>query len=226
MIVIASHDNQQVLRNLLQQISDVDLNGHRVLIIDTNSKKEDYLEEFKKLKKEFKDFIFERKDYDCYDSGAYIHAYKNYNEKSYIFLQDSIEITSPDVFKEWDRLLELYDVVPMYNIWFLYDNAEQASWAEDMIEVSSLPTDGIFGPIFGVTKKAMDSIPNEWLKEPTTKNLACGMERRWSLMFHAVAATKEYMVYLNQGEMHDFLGRNFEKYAKYIKKFFLHHTRN
>ena len=42
MIVIASHDRVDLLKNLLNQLSVLDLNGHDVLIVDTNSTNEEY----------------------------------------------------------------------------------------------------------------------------------------------------------------------------------------
>lgn len=115
MIVIASHDRIDFLKNLLTQLHSIDLNGHTILVVDTNSTDKYFLENIDGLTKSFPNVLFDRKDYDCWDSGAYIHAYNNYISDRYIFLQDSIEITNPNVIIEWDNMLNLNDVVPMYN---------------------------------------------------------------------------------------------------------------
>jgi hypothetical protein len=222
MIVIAVHDRVDFITNLLNQLIDIDTNGHKILVIDTNSTDAGFLNEFPKLKEMFPNVIFDRKEYDCWDSGAYIHAYKNYFDERYIFLQDSIEITNSNLIKDWDVLLNENDVVPMYNFTFLYDTRMQKEWAIEYITDTSEPIDGIFGPIFGINRKALDLIPNHWLKEPTTKHYACAMERRWSLMFHALNLKKVYMRYLTPIEQTEFFYKSTSNFAQYIRKIFIH----
>jgi hypothetical protein len=198
MIVVASHNRIDLLDNILKNLSSINLNNHDVLIVDTNSDNIDYKNFFQECITKYPNFIFETKDYTCWDSGAYIHAYKNYERDSYIFFQDSLTITNKNLIPMWDNFLKLYDVVPFINFGYFYDNDGSQEWSEDDLpHLNNKPTDSIFGPIFGVTKETMDKLPKEWLKEPTNKIQGCGMERRWSLMFHLVGASKHYIELTN-----------------------------
>jgi len=100
----------------------------------------------------------------------------------------------------------------MYSFVYGYDNEEQKKFAEQGLETHSMPRDGIQGPIFGVRTKTLDKLPKEWLLiEPQIKNEGCGMERRWSLMFHLVGASKYYLIHK---DLLDFSNRTFiDKYV-------------
>jgi hypothetical protein len=193
MIVIASHNRIDLLENMIKRLKEIDLNNHRVLIVDTNSDNEDYKKQFKKLQYQYPEFIFNKKDYTCWDSGAYIHAYRTYVEDSFIFLQDSLTITNNYLIPIIDGYLKNYEVVPFINFGYGYENEAQKEFAEQELNVTSLPNWGIFGPIFGIRTETLDKLPKEWLIEPYDKNTGCGMERRWSLMFHLMNIPKHYL---------------------------------
>ena len=204
MIVIASHNNIELLSSLLFQLSQIDLKGHRICVVDTNSDVGAYQWTLSKLKYACRDIFFETKNYSCWDTGAYLHAYKTYRADKFIFLQDSLSITNPDIISEIDDLLDEYDVVPMFNFKYAYDNPEQKRWVEHGLHFSSLPRDGVFGPIFAATKSVLDRIPPDWHKEPTNKNEACGMERRWALEFHILGASMHFLEYIPHNRWGDF----------------------
>jgi len=198
MIVIASHDDVELLENMLVRLSEINLNGHEVLIVDTNSDKLDYLEAFKHAKETYPQFHFIRKDYTCWDSGAYIHAYKHYYAEKYIFLQDSLYITNPNFFVEMDTMLDTYDVVPIFDFFFAYPGGDiEKEWVEKYLldsDRTGYPRYGIFGPIFGVNRYILDKMPPIWFDvEPHNKLTGCRMERRWALMFHQIGASKKYL---------------------------------
>ena len=193
MIVVATHDRVDLLKSMLNKLNEINLNGHEVLIISTNSTNIEYLECFHESKEQYTNFKFDALNYTCWDSGAYIYAFQNYHSDKYIFLQDSLEITNPNLFVDIDNLLDQYDVVPFFNFEYIYDHDQQKEWAEGGLEITSLPEYGIFGPIFGATKLTLNKLPIEWLKYPTEKYQGNGMERRWSLMFHLIGATKHYL---------------------------------
>jgi hypothetical protein len=193
MIVVASHNRIDLLENMINRLKKIDLNKHRVLIVDTNSDNTDFKQRFKELQKQNPEFIFNKKDYTCWDSGAYIHAYKTYVDDSFIFLQDSLTITNNHLIPIIDGYLKNYEVVPFINFGYGYENEEQKEFVEQGLDVTSKPPHGIFGPIFGVRTETLDKLPKEWLIEPHNKNLGCGMERRWSLMFHLIGASKHYL---------------------------------
>ena len=188
MIVIASHNRIDLLENMIKRLKEIELNNHKVLIVDTNSSSEEYKKRFKKLQHQYPEFIFNRKDYTCWDSGAYIYAYRTYVEDSFIF--HLIPII--------DGYLKNYEVVPFINFGYGYENEAQKEFTECGLNVTSLPNFAIFGPIFGVRTETLDKLPKEWLIEPYDKITGCGMERRWSLMFHLMNISKHYL------EMEDF----------------------
>jgi hypothetical protein len=201
MIVIASHDNITMLVSILDRLSHLDLCGHDILVVNTNSQDDEYINNINYViesarKKLSCNLIYTVKDYDCYDSGAYIHAFIHYDSDKYICLQDSLFITDINFISDITRRLDTVDVIPIYNFRYSYDNDQQRIWAEEYLGSDNLPQDGIFGPIFAVNKSIVKRIPIVWLKEPNTKLQACGMERRWSLIFHRLNATKEYARYI------------------------------
>jgi hypothetical protein len=193
MIVIATHNNCDILKRILDSLQRIDLAGHEVSIIDTNSTDVKFIEYFDNLKLQFP-YNFYRTEYTCYDSGAYIWAYQNLKSDKWIFLQDSIDILRKDWIRNIDNLLNEYEVVAGWDFLYSYDPfPEQKEWVELDIEFTDYPQKAIFGPIFAVRNDTMNRIPKHWLKYPTNKLLQQGMERRWSLMFHSIKASKIYL---------------------------------
>jgi hypothetical protein len=218
MIVVASHNRIDLLDNMLKTLSSIDLNNNEVLIIDTNSDNEEYKAFFAQCAEKYP-FMFDRKDYTCWDSGAYIHAYNNYPSNKYIFLQDSITIKNPKLIPMWENFLDIYEVVPFINFGYGYENSGQKEFSERYLpENPSLPFDAIFGPIFGVRRETLDKLPKEWLTViPDNKMDGNGMERRWSLMFHLINASKHYLEYTNFQKDHTIYTSksNIDKYFFY-----------
>jgi hypothetical protein len=208
MIVVATHDDPFFLNLAIENLNNINLNGHQILIIDTNSTNKEFLNIFEKLKKEYDHFTFKRLKYTCWDSGAYIYAFTKFKCEKYIFLQDSIKITNQNYIVDIDSHLENFDVVAHFPFGYGYDDSDQRIFVESDIHFNSLPNLGIFGPIFSANRGILEKIPKKWLKYPTNKNQGCGMERRWSLIFHSLGATK---IYLEMG--------NDCKSTKYIEKY-------
>lgn len=178
MIVIATHNDSNILLDICNNFSNIDLYNQSVLIVDTNSDNPQFKKAFRHLSMTYKQFLFKRIEYKCWDSGAYINAYLNFpNEEKFIFLQDSIMIPGKSKFIETSiKLLDIYDVVPWTNFQYKFDNQIQKEWSEEGIPLLTYPTDSIFGPMFAVNRKTLDRIPKDWLKIPSNKNEACGME--------------------------------------------------
>lgn len=225
MIVIASHDNIDLLSNILQDLTKCNLYGHEVLIVDTNSSNKDYLKGFAELIITYPNFKFERKAYTCWDSGAYLHAFKNYYSDKYIFLQDSLNIINSNIFEEITNKLDNTDVLGLFNFYYVYDSKEQQDWVEEGINFKETPIHGIFGPIFSTTRLALEKIPSEWFREPKTKWQGNGMERRWALMFNEVGCKVDFLHFFqNESEWRshestnyqtEFCTSNFKKYFRY-----------
>lgn len=235
MIVIATHNRIDLLTLMLKRLTEIDLNGHDVLVVDTNSDSAEY-RHFMEIhqgwfREMFPKFIFVRKEYTCWDTGAYVHAYRNFRETGfhenkkkvlkYIFLQDSLYIINQNFIKEMDKALDEVDVCPIFNFKYGYDNDDQKRWCEDGLPVTSLPEEGFFGPIFGARASALDKMPFEWFREPSTKNQGCAMERRWALMFHLIGAKKKYFDPIPEGRWMDFWNGHAD-FKTHISKIWLH----
>lgn len=233
MIVVATHDRLDFLAMMVRRLCSIDLNGHDVLFVDTNSQDAEYRNVCNLIAPWFlhyhPNFKFVRKEYTCWDTGAYVHAYRNYKAEKYIFLQDSLYIRNPNFIVEMDKMLDEHDVVPIFNITYEYDRSfgeeykeEQRRLCEEGIEVTSLPEYGIFGPIFGARKSALDKIPNEWFREPKTKAQGCAMERRWALMFHLTGATQKTLVHVAPERWYDFWDGKHDDFKQQIEKIWVH----
>lgn len=189
MIVVSVHDKVDMLSNLLEQLSNMDVGSHEILVIDTNSTDQNFLLEFPKLIIKYPSIRFERVGYDCWDSGAYVHAYSRYMSGKYIFLHDSISILNKNFITEIDQDLENFDVSAISSFPYSYDNHEQMSWVEQDFNGYTRPTYGFFGPMFAATRSILDKIPRErFMFLPQKKLHQMGMERRWSLIFHSIDA--------------------------------------
>jgi hypothetical protein len=215
MIVVASHNRIDLLENYLNNLTNLNLNGHDVLIINTNSDDKDYIKFFQEIPYQYPKFQFETLNYTSWDSGAYIHAYEKYPRGRYIFLQDSTEITNPNLIPIWDDLLDKYEVVPWINFGYHYENEEQKEFTEQGLNVTSLPDRAITCPIFGIRKETLDKIPKEWLIKPYNKITGCGMERRWSLMFHLLGISK-YYIELEDFSINNTIYTSFSNIRKHI----------
>lgn len=229
MIVIASHDRIDYLDSMLKRLSEIDLCGHEVLVVNTNSTDEEYKKYFEKIRYEYPNYRFDTRNYDCWETGAYLHAYRLYKSDRYVFLNDSIYITNPNLFTDINSLLNEVEVVPIWNFAYRYDSSEQQEWVENGLPIdrtysSYYPEWGILGSMFAVRLETLNRIPSYWHIEPDKKFKSQGMERRWSLMFHLINASKKYLDFL-YGERHNKFwqwvdGNNHPDTQTYIRKYF------
>jgi hypothetical protein len=227
MIVVATHNDVRYLNQIVDNLLNIDLNNHEVLVIDTNSENPYFIEEFNQISKKTPNFIFKRLDYSCMDSGAYIYAFQNYNSDSYIFIQDSIYIKNKNYIKIHDEKLKSFDIVACFMVNFTEFNGgniddDIREWIYGDINFTEFPKKMIFGPMFGATKEILDKIPYKSLKIPTNYSQRLSMESRWSLIFHTLNSN---IYYIEDLDNHDLIkkftsndGYGFE--TKYIKKYF------
>ena len=226
MIVIAAHDRIDLLAQMLKRLKDVDLNKHEILVVDTNSTNKEFLNGIVNLINEYPGIKFERKAYTCWDSGAFIHGYRNYRRARYIFLQDSIYIKNPNLIVELDAMLDVVDVAAIIDFKYGYQDETHRGWVEeDLGDITSWPERGIFGSMFAVRRSALDKLFPAWLnKQPLNKVQAIGMERRWSLMFHLTNASKKYMHHIPDNEWDSFYNSENDKFN--ITKYWMNRDNN
>ena len=103
MIVIPVHDAIEYIDILLSQLTNINTCGHEILVVDTNSKNENFILEFPKLILKYPSVLFERISYDCWDSGAYVETYRRYDREKYIFLHDSISILNNNLIVDIEK---------------------------------------------------------------------------------------------------------------------------
>ena len=218
MIVFAVHNMIEKIELVLNQLNE--FNKIDVLIVDTNSPT-DIVKKFFEEKKECYNFklMYDRLDVTGYETGAFLHAFKNYKYDRYYFFQDSIEFINSDIFNRINFLLEQYNVVSISPFPLIFDNQEQLNWVMSSFnqeELSSLKYRpfGIFGSMFSIKRNDLEKIPTRWLNYPTNKLQTCGMERKWSIIFSILGLS---VIYLEEDHMIFLQNSN----NKYINKFLL-----
>jgi len=216
MIVFAVHGIIEKIEIVLEQLNK--FNKIDVLIVDTNSPSDIVRLFYEKNKDKYKfNLYYERINYMCYDSGAYINAFKKYDVEKYYFFQDSIEFINESIFIEINQLLDKFDVVAISSFPLIFDNYEQINWVFNNLEINTninlidmqtgrsfvnLPIYGIFGPMFSIKRETLLKIPNEWITEPINKNQAMAMERKWPIIFYLLNLSvtyieKDHMIFLS-----------------------------
>lgn len=213
MIVIATNNGKQYLQNLLNSLEEVELLNNKILILDTGSTDKEYLNNLKSKHQ----IILDTTPYCGYDTGAYIYAYNNYVDDSYLFLQDSIIIKDKMLIKDGMSNLNEYTIIPL--IVFnpmnnFYDNYEQMEWVQNKIGHHNYRI-GIFGPMFFAKRKSLDKIKNLNNFIPHNKNIQQAMERGWSVLFEQ---NNLNIIPLEKHQHSNYLF-DIDGY-KYIKKFF------
>jgi hypothetical protein len=193
MIVISTFDDVDLLERLLESLLVTNNFDEPVLIVCTDSSKIEVLEYVDLICSSGKypfTLLWDVTPYRGYDSGAYIFAFKKYNSDYYIFLQDSMEIKSPD----WLDVFKLNRELGVVNAWVTFkdsrwDSLEQRDWVINKLSIPFLePTYGIFGPIFQISRIDLIKIDDKWNLErfiPFNKLIGQqGMERGWSYLLY------------------------------------------
>lgn len=211
MIVISTNNGKNYLNNLLESLEKINLYNQKILIVDTGSTDNEYIKNIKYNK----NIIIDKTNYCGYDTGAYIHAFNNYEDDFYICLQDSILIKNENFVYDILKKIKDNNVVPLLTFPpGIYDSDEQKSWLLDKIG-SFHYNKGIFGPMFCINKKALELIDKKYFVIPTNKILQQAMERGWSIIF------EKYNLNIEQLEEDTWNAEYlFNNKYKYFQKFF------
>lgn len=190
MIVIATYNYTEYLTNLLDSLNTTENLNENVLVVCTDPKQEKMIEFVSQLPSNNSynfNIITDVAPRASYDSGAYIHAYQNYVDDYYIFLQDSIAVKSPEWFNLFKEKRHENKINPLLCFGMCWDNNEQKMWVEEKFEGNFIrPNIGVFGPIFQTSRKSLDKMnelhdlskfmPNHKIKGQQ------GMERGWAYL--------------------------------------------
>ncbi len=188
MIVIATHNGKDHLPGLFDALETYGTGGRKVLLLDTGTTCKGSLDLIQELSGRKWSFELEsgRTPYQAYDSGAYVHAYRNWEAGSYLFMQDSIRPKSPDWVTAFEcRLTYGVGCVPWLIFPMQWNCQEQVDFVMEKCEVGDWPPHGIFGPIFLATRSALAELDARGLLEvlPGSKTEQMAMERFWPTAF-------------------------------------------
>lgn len=204
MIVIASHNGGDHLRQLIDGMSFFGTKGEDVLIVDnqtTDLYSLGYMEHLQESDLPFKVYIDKTNFTTGYEPGAFIWSFRNYEDDRYVFFQDSMRVTGPDWLTQFDdRHKEGADVVP----WAIFrplmfgmhpDNVLHVieGWGQDLWHKYRDNLDGFFGSIFSVKREALlkadeaGLFPDKGI--PTSKWGAQAMERVFPIVFAEIGAS-------------------------------------
>jgi glycosyltransferase involved in cell wall biosynthesis len=192
MIVIATNNGNEYLPKLLTSIELHGTENHKICIVDTGSTDEAFLIYLNNL--DSAKYIITHTPYKGYDTGAYIHAYRNFIDDEYIFMHDSIEILTNDwisCFKQNDPDVCYYSAFDI-----CYDNDEQLNHLMDIGIHNPDTVKGVFGPIFYIKTHILDLISQTYnLSDilPKNKMEQMGMERGWAMMIDSVTSNRTYL---------------------------------
>lgn len=229
LIVVASHGPDHIEKCLDSLMPSVEGGGKSsVLVVDTKSSDVQHL--FPLLKKHasparesmglgslpdnwwLEKFNVGVTPFKGYTTGAYLWAYWHYPAKNYLFMQDSMEAITEDYlapFKEkqpergavaWCKFKEDFDS-PEQKAWAHYILNSDPDWEPNNHEYLG---EGIFGPVFYVSKETLDELSERGLlpPTPTTKYQSQGMERIWPWLFSKAGMPVESLSgYWDAGKM-------------------------
>lgn len=193
MIVITTNNGKYHLERLLNELNNLNLFNHKVLVVDSGGSDVESLNHLENLKlnNPFNyELIIDKTPYSGYDSGVIIYTIRNYDEDSYIFIHDSFSIKNNEFFpKIHDLMVKENVVVPL--VVFNgneYDNDSQKKFCKSKYG-SENNRFGIFASIFGISKESLEKINQDDLHIPTNKDESRAMERCWSVVFEKSGLT-------------------------------------
>jgi len=181
MIVIATNNGKYYLEQLLNSIKVLNIKD-RVLVVDTGSTDKDHLNYLEQLE-HTENITVTQTPYKCYDTGAYVYAYNNFDANTYHFMQDSIEIKDPLFITNINNELKNNDIVSY--ITFNFGGYGDKDWQEFFtLNIGHYDYKiGIFGPMFSVKKETLDKLPINDLVLPINKNQQTAFEGIWPEFF-------------------------------------------
>jgi len=198
MIVIATNNGMEHLPKLLDSIQKYGWYGQDVCVVDTGSTDKEFLNYLLKIdggddgstiSYSFRVYVERSIRWDegahkytsgGYDTGAYKRAYELNKgiEDLFIFLQDSVEIKSPNWFPAIMIKLQEGDVCAWLTFTDWYDNQEQVDFVQKYFNEHRYEK-GVFAPMFDKVYEKTGikdvQVYNKWTQQ--------AMERGWAVAF-------------------------------------------
>jgi hypothetical protein len=148
-----------------------------------------YLNNLDGYKKYF-DISFDITPYKGFDTGAFIWAYRKWDDEYYIFLQESLEVNDLNWFKTFKSFREKNTL----NSWCVFDlvwdnNVQRegilSKISDNNLTLEGLPI-GVFGNMFQISKNDLSLIDKKYNLDnfiPNDKIYgSCAMERGWAYL--------------------------------------------
>ncbi len=119
-----------------------------------------------------------------YTTGAYIEAYREYEADNYFFMQDTMFAKQPDYLQPFIDKKPEHGAVAWCLFHMSFDTSHQEERTRE-IYGDDLPDYGIFGPVFYVSRKDMETLDEKGLLPPIPRNKleAQTTERMWACAF-------------------------------------------
>ena len=176
MIVITTNNGKSHLERLLNELNNLDLLNHKVLVVDSGTNDTESLNYLDYLK--INNTIFN------YKLLLDKTPTPNYNEEYYIFIHDSSSIKNDECLVKLNELMDNKNSVIPFLIFGggLYDNTNQSNFCSTHYETSN-NKHGIFASIFAISKNSVSKINLNSLVGPSNKDESRAMERCWSVIF-------------------------------------------
>lgn len=186
LIVVCTNNGQEHLTRLFDSMSKYGT-GAPILVVDTGS------ENISSIKEVISNYSFDITLYERKGgrtTGAYLTAYRNFPADYYMFMQDSMKVKCQDWLGEFHRRMFTptgtwpVGCVPWLNFDMKRSTAEELAWATQCL--GNVPCkNGIFGPVFYTSRKALDKLNALKVlpRTPKEKIQECGNERAWAMAF-------------------------------------------
>jgi hypothetical protein len=194
MIVVATHNSSINLDRLLASMRAHGTDGKKVLLVASGSPAFfEYVEMTAKVETQLKlDWVIN--PCDSFETGAWVTAYRHYPNDSYLFIQDSMEVTGAGWYQQFEirhaqaSMEGLDAVIPWvtFTPYLLGVTPEVRQRITEIYGLMGEPGFGIFGSMFyassAVLRKVEDAGYLNYL--PKDKIDSEAFERWWALFFH------------------------------------------
>jgi glycosyltransferase involved in cell wall biosynthesis len=179
MIVIATHNGKNLLKDLLSDITSFNISNEKICVVDNNSTDVSHLQYLKELEKN--GYVILHNKNGGYELGAYTYAFDNLKDDVWFTMQDSIRIKQ-DIFSYVTPLLTNKNVYTFLTVpGGMYDSAEDRLFL--MMHYGTLSYSKICFPtaIFALDE-VIRKVKDEWYI-PKNKIEAMAMERGVAVVF-------------------------------------------
>lgn len=224
MIVVATHNGKDSLNRLLNSMAVFGTDDALVLVVASGE-----TEHVDQMVKAFKPAIpslrWVPEPRNAFETGAWIEAYRSCVSSRYLFIQDSMEVTAPGWYKQFDDIAETRTYKGSYEFcvpWVTFTpyllgvTPEVRNRIIEVYGVYAEPGFGIFGSMFYTSRDSLRRIEKSGYLNyvPKDKTDSEAYERWWALIFHRLGIPIMPIHADGFPEIH--AGRQFPKLTKHF----------